>query len=72
MATTTSTTTTSSSSSTNSKTNQRHLGYLSPGNGHLAGRYSTPIGSREPTLLGVQGRPVTMSHAVGGELSFWN
>ena len=23
-------------------TNQRHLGYLSSGNGHLAGRYSTP------------------------------
>ena len=24
-------------------TNQRHMGYLSSGNGHLAGRYSTPI-----------------------------
>ena len=24
------------------KTNQRQLGYLSSGNGHLAGRYSTP------------------------------
>ena len=23
-------------------TNQRHMGYLSSGNGHLAGRYSTP------------------------------
>ena len=23
-------------------TNQRHLGYLSSGNGHLAGRYNTP------------------------------
>ena len=22
--------------------NQRHMGYLSSGNGHLAGRYSTP------------------------------
>ena len=22
--------------------NQRHVGYLSSGNGHLAGRYSTP------------------------------
>ena len=43
-------------------TNQRHLGYLSSGNGHLAGRYSTyPLGSREPTPLGVQGRPVTIS-----------
>ena len=25
-----------------STTNQRHMGYLSSGNGHLAGRYSTP------------------------------
>ena len=25
-----------------STTNQRHVGYLSSGNGHLAGRYSTP------------------------------
>ena len=23
-------------------TNQRHMGYLSSGNGHLAGRYSAP------------------------------
>ena len=42
-------------------TNQRHMGYLSSGNGHLAGRYSTPLGPREPTPLGVQGRPVTIS-----------
>ena len=38
-------------------TNQRHLGYLSSGNGNLAGRYST----KRPTPLGVQGRPVTIS-----------
>ena len=42
-------------------TNQCHLGYLSSGNGYLVGRYSTPLGSREPTPLGVQGRPVTIS-----------
>ena len=41
-------------------TNQRHMGYLSSGNGHLAGRYSSyPLGPREPTPLDVQGRPVT-------------
>ena len=43
-------------------TNQRHVGYLSSGNGHLAGRkIQYPLGSREPTPLGVQGRPVTIS-----------
>ena len=37
------------------------MGYLSSGNGHHGRRIQYPLGSREPTPLGVQGRPVTIS-----------
>ena len=41
-------------------TNQRHLGYLSSGNGLPGGKIQHSLGSREPMPLGVQGRPVAI------------
>ena len=37
------------------------MGYLSSGNGAPGRKIQYPLGSREPTPLGVQGRPVTIS-----------